>query len=123
RTVFTDGNLLTRGRVDLDQSAPRQSRRCDSRARGRIVPKKPGIDVVHGCEIGHATEIHDAPDNLLGVGTSGLEQNTYVAQDAVSLLNNPSLDHLLRRRIQGNLSADEDETVGTNGLRIWAKGC
>src|SRR5579875_506069 len=87
-------------------------------------PRRPGgaetigVDAVHLREVLHAAQINSRLHHPAQRGAGLLQDGLEVGKNARRLLGYPPLDYLSAGRIDGDLSGDEDETVGHDGLRI-----
>src|SRR5208282_1415388 len=114
--------LRERDYINFYQDVFREPRYLYAGAGWRRLLEVAAVDLVHGGEVSHVLEEDGAAHNFLQSTTRGLQNGSEVLEHAVGLRAYVTGDHLLGGGIDGYLSGCEDQTLGSNGLRVGADG-
>src|ERR1700691_4123931 len=110
---------------DLDQGVPGKSRDRNRGAgwrRHSFGREVPGIDGVHGGEVGHVLQKDDGFDDVGEVGAGGGENRLDVLKDPGGLLGDGAGDDLAGGRIKGDLTGGVEEVAEAHSLRVGTDG-
>src|SRR5262245_3786308 len=123
RAVPASSNLLTPSNlsnshahhgdgVDFDARVPWQARRLNRRSRRVGLHEKCSIYVVHRSEVIHVGEKHSGTHDVRVRQPAAFEESTDIFEDALSLRFDVAVDHVAGRRVERDLSGDEQKGIG-----------
>src|SRR6516162_9378730 len=102
--------------VDLNAGPKGQRGHRDRRAGRKRLTEILSVDAVHRGEVTHAREIHAGARDVIETPAGGLENRREIAEDALRLRDDTSLDHLARGRVLADVTADVEETTDFDRL-------
>src|ERR1700675_104277 len=102
--------------VDLNAGPKRQRGHRDRRAGGKGLSEMLGVNTIQCHVVTHACEINTDAHDIIETPSGRLKNRREILEDALRLGRNTSRHQLARRRVLTDLTAEIDETAGSNGL-------